>query len=237
MKKLFITLMSIAALVLAGCNPYALNPSGGGGNGGGNGGGSGSGASTGQHVDPTDLTDAEIKKLDNRVEQCWCIHSVTTIYSERIEADQYVWCTEREVAEQTLEAIDVTIKTYQQYGVTANTDFEYYGVDAKSKEACEKLNKSTPGGGGGTGGGEKACYYVVGFTRDQYGHLVIEMNAYMWVTEDELADLMAELKNGWGVTETQAFPVNANDEYSCEHDEIDPEGWDEFWEKYSGYYD
>ena len=211
MKKLFITLMSIAALVLAGCNPYALNPSGGGGNGGGNGGGSGSGASTGQHVDPTDLTDAEIKKLDNKVEQCWCIHSVTTIYSERIEADQYVWCTEREVAEQTLEAIDVTIKTYQQYGVTANTDFEYYGVDAKSKEACEKLNKSTPGGGGGTGGGEKACYELRGIE----GSSTTGLLGYLWATKEELAETIAELEASWGM-KIHATKTSDTDQDSCE---------------------
>lgn len=216
MKKLFFALTCIAALVWTGCSSNNPSKSG---------------------TDVSSYTEAEVNQLDNKKERCWCVMTVVTMYGQTEKSEAYMWGTEREVAQNCLMAIEIAKKEYQKLGVNATVKMYYQeATDAKTEEACDKLaSGKNPNPGGPGVGGEKACYYVVGFTRDQYGHLVIEMNAYMWVTEDELADLMAELKNGWGVTETQAFPVNANDEYSCEHDKINPNGWDEFWEKYSGY--
>ena len=205
MKKLFIAFVCFTALVLAGCNPNSLNPSGGGG-------------ISGKGVDPTDYSTAEINKLDNKVEQCWCIRSVTTVYGEKTEAEEYVWCTEREVAEQCLEAIEITEKTYKQYGITAQVEFRYYEVDAKTKAACDKMNKGTTPGGGGTGG-EKACYFFVSFranTNPESKDIrpYTSTQGHVWCTEDELADLIA-----WQEAQGEdayAWKTSEPDQESCE---------------------
>ena len=166
MKKVLFAIIGIAAACILGCS--VNNPS------------------SSSVKDVSSYTEAEIKQLDNKTEKCWRVLSVTIVYGEQEKSESYMWATEQEVAQYCLMAIETAQDYFKQYGISAQVKMGYAETNVKTEEACEKLNKGGSGGGGG-GGANKACYYFEGYWK---GTDTLVYNAFVWVTEEELADLI-----------------------------------------------
>ena len=175
MKKLFASILCLVALTIVSCTPGALNPSGGG-------------------KDVSDMTDADIRKLDNKTEKCWKIKMLISYMGSSDKSEDYMWATEREVAQECKDRLELVEKTYEGYRFDATVKIAYGEVSAKNEDACDKLNGGGSGGGGSTE--TKMCFYLKGV---RLSDDTVLYEKYIWATEEEATAAKEEIEEKYGV--------------------------------------
>lgn len=129
MKHVFLTLLAAAALVFAGCDPITN-----------------AGTKSVKDVDPS--------TLDNKTDHCWNYIIRSTVNGKKDQVEHYAWCTEQELVTDLQAAVKMIESEYKSQGIKSYTVESYYKqANAKTEEACDKLEKGESGGGGGSGGG------------------------------------------------------------------------------------